>query len=375
MWVVNCNLQRLDGPVRGNGKIIQELEGVFRGAGWNVIKVIWGEGWDDLLARDVDGVLLAKMNSTVDGEFQRYAVESGAYIREHFFGPDPRLRKLVEHLSDDELRALPRGGHDYKKIYAAYKAASENRGTPTVILAKTVKGWALGSAVEGRNATHQIKKLNLEQLKDLRRRLHLDDEIPDSVFDGEDPPYYRPPSRLARVPLPDGPPPGARRRRCPAAPPRCAGRSPCPSPRCSRSSPPARAARPSPPPWPSPACCATWPGRRSSAPGWCRSSPTRPAPSAWTRSSGSSRSTPPTASTTSRSTRRCCSPTPRARTARSSRRASPRPAPWPASPPPARATPPAACRWCRSSSSIRCSASSGSATSSGPRPTPRPRAS
>jgi pyruvate dehydrogenase E1 component len=193
VWVVNCNLQRLDGPVRGNGKIIQELEGVFRGAGWNVIKLIWGEGWDDLLARDVDGVLLAKMNSTLDGEWQRYAVESGAYIREHFFGPDPRLRKLVEHLSDDQLRALPRGGHDYKKIYAAYKAASENRGTPTVVLAKTVKGWALGSAVEGRNATHQIKKLNLEQLKDLRRRLHLDDEIPDSVFDGENPPYYRPP--------------------------------------------------------------------------------------------------------------------------------------------------------------------------------------
>ncbi len=192
VWVVNCNLQRLDGPVRGNGKIIQELEGVFRGAGWNVIKLIWGEGWDDLLARDVDGVLLAKMNSTLDGEWQRYAVESGAYIREHFFGPDPRLRKLVEHLSDEQLTELPRGGHDYKKIYAAYKAATENRGTPTVILAKTVKGWALGSAVEGRNATHQIKKLNLEQLKDLRHRLHLDDEIPDSVFDGDAPPYYRP---------------------------------------------------------------------------------------------------------------------------------------------------------------------------------------
>ncbi len=127
-WVVNCNLQRLDGPVRGNGKIIQELEAIFRGAGWNVIKVIWGSGWDDLLARDVDGVLLHKMNTTVDGEFQRYAVESGAYIREHFFGPDPRLRKLVEHLSDDDLRNLPRGGHDYEKIYAAYKAATEQVG-------------------------------------------------------------------------------------------------------------------------------------------------------------------------------------------------------------------------------------------------------
>ena len=122
---MNCNLQRLDGPVRGNGKIIQELEAVFRGAGWNVIKVVWGGKWDELLARDVDGVLLNKMNTTVDGEFQRYAVESGAYIREHFFGPDPRLRKMVEHLSDEEIRNLPRGGHDYRKLYAAYKAATE----------------------------------------------------------------------------------------------------------------------------------------------------------------------------------------------------------------------------------------------------------
>ena len=192
-WIVNCNLQRLDGPVRGNGKIIQELESVFRGAGWNVIKVIWGSGWDDLLHRDVDGVLLAKMNATVDGEFQRYAVESGAYIREQFFGPDPRLRKLVEHLTDDDLLALPRGGHDYKKIYAAYKAATEHRGAPTVILAKTVKGWALGSEVESRNSTHQIKKMSAAQLTVLRDRLHLEAEIPDEALAGDDPPYYRPP--------------------------------------------------------------------------------------------------------------------------------------------------------------------------------------
>ena len=149
-WVINCNLQRLDGPVRGNNKIIQELEGVFRGNGWNVIKVVWGAAWDELLADDVDGVLLEKMNTTVDGEFQRYATESGAYIREHFFGPDPRLRKLVEHLSDEELQSLPRGGHDYSKVYAAYRSATEMAGAPTVILAKTVKGWALGSKVEGR---------------------------------------------------------------------------------------------------------------------------------------------------------------------------------------------------------------------------------
>src|SRR5216117_1024265 len=155
IFVINCNLQRLDGPVRGNGKIIQELEAVFRGAGWNVIKVIWGSRWDALLAHDKDGVLLNRMNITVDGEFQKYAVESGAYIRDHFFGPDPRLRKMVEHLSDDELRTLPRGGHDYHKLYAAYKAATEHEGAPTAILAKTVKGWTLGPEIEARNATHQ----------------------------------------------------------------------------------------------------------------------------------------------------------------------------------------------------------------------------
>ena len=154
-----------------------------------MIKVIWGSKWDELLARDVDGVLLNKMNTTVDGEFQRYAVESGAYIREHFFGPDPRLRKMVEHLSDDELRRLPRGGHDYRKLYAAYKAATENLGSgrPTVILAKTIKGWTLGPDVEGRNATHQIKKMTGEQLQVLRDRLYLHDEIPDEAFDGDDP--------------------------------------------------------------------------------------------------------------------------------------------------------------------------------------------
>ena len=192
-WVINCNLQRLDGPVRGNGKVVQELEAIFRGAGWNVIKVIWGSGWDELLARDVDGVLLHRMNTTVDGEFQRYAVESGAYIREHFFGPDPRLRALVEHLSDDDLRNLPRGGHDYEKIYAAYKAATNQVGAPTVILAKTIKGWTLGTDVEARNATHQIKKMSNEQLRALRLRLHLEDVIPEAALDAEDPPYYRPP--------------------------------------------------------------------------------------------------------------------------------------------------------------------------------------
>jgi pyruvate dehydrogenase E1 component len=188
IFVVNCNLQRLDGPVRGNGKIIQELEMIFRGAGWNVIKVIWGRGWDDLLHRDRDGVLLEKMNDTVDGAYQKYATAKGDYIREHFFGPDPRLRKLVEHLDDRDLQNLRRGGHDYRKLYAAYKLAVEHKGTPTVILAKTVKGWALGEGFLGKNVTHQLKKMNLDQLREFRDRL----ELPISDRQLEEAPYYHP---------------------------------------------------------------------------------------------------------------------------------------------------------------------------------------
>jgi pyruvate dehydrogenase E1 component len=194
IFVVNANLQRLDGPVRGNGKVIQELEAVFRGAGWNVIKVIWGSRWDELLAQDKDGVLLNKMNTTVDGEYQRAAVESGEYIRNNFFGPDDRLRQMVSHLDDDELRNLPRGGHDYRKLYAAYKAATENVGSgrPTVILCKTIKGWTLGEGFEGRNATHSIKKMTKEQLLAMRDRLSLHDEIPGDSIDAGNPPYFRP---------------------------------------------------------------------------------------------------------------------------------------------------------------------------------------
>jgi len=187
-FVVNCNLQRLDGPVRGNGKIIQELESVFRGAGWNVIKVIWGREFDDLLARDVDGALVEKMNETLDGEYQKYSVETGAYIREHFFGPDPRLRELVAHLSDDDIAHLRRGGHDYNKVYAAYDAATRVKERPTAILAKTVKGWTLGTGVEGRNITHQAKKMTEQELKVFRDRLQL--PIPDSQL--KDAPYYHP---------------------------------------------------------------------------------------------------------------------------------------------------------------------------------------
>ena len=187
-FVVNCNLQRLDGPVRGNGKVIQELEGLFRGAGWNVIKVVWGREWDDLLARDVDGVLVEKMNTTLDGEFQKYSVSTGAYVREHFFGPDPHLRGLVDHLSDDDLLRLRRGGHDYHKVYAAYKAATEYTGAPTVILAKTVKGWTLGRGVEARNITHQAKKLNEDELRVFRDRLEL--PIPNDQL--REAPYFHP---------------------------------------------------------------------------------------------------------------------------------------------------------------------------------------
>ena len=176
--------------MRGNGKIIQELESFFRGAGWNVIKVIWGREWDALLAADRDGALVNLMNATPDGDYQTYKAEDGAFVREHFFGRDPRTRKMVEDLSDKEIWNLSRGGHDYRKVYAAYKAAQEHKGQPTVILAKTIKGWTLGSHFEGRNSTHQMKKLTAEDLAGFRDRLYLD--IPDSALDKTLPPYYKP---------------------------------------------------------------------------------------------------------------------------------------------------------------------------------------
>jgi pyruvate dehydrogenase E1 component len=188
VFVVNCNLQRLDGPVRGNGKIIQELEAVFRGAGWNVIKVIWGREWDGLLARDPEGVLVQRMADVLDGEWQKYSVEPGSYMRQHFFEADPRLAALVADKSDDELKALRRGGHDYRKLYAAYHAATQQNGAPTVILAQTVKGWTLGSGVEARNITHQAKKLNEQELRVFRDRLEL--PIPDGAL--KEAPYFHP---------------------------------------------------------------------------------------------------------------------------------------------------------------------------------------
>jgi pyruvate dehydrogenase E1 component len=189
IFVVNCNLQRLDGPVRGNGKIIQELEAVFRGAGWNVIKVIWASDWDPLLARDKSGLLVQRMGEVCDGEYQKYTVEPGSYIREHFFGKYPELRALVASYSDEQLRKLGRGGHDPQKVYAAYKAAVEHRGQPTVILAKTIKGYGLGEAGEGRNITHQQKKMNEEELAEFRTRFG----IPVSDEDLAELPFYKPP--------------------------------------------------------------------------------------------------------------------------------------------------------------------------------------
>ncbi len=191
-FVVNCNLQRLDGPVRGNGKVVQELESFFRGAGWNVIKVLWGREWDSLLDRDDDGALVNLMNVTPDGDYQTYKAESGAYVRENFFGRDPRTAELVKEYTDDEIWGLKRGGHDYRKVYAAYKAALEHKGKPTVILAKTVKGYGLGASFEGRNATHQMKKLTLDNLKQFRDAMRI--PITDAQLEENPyvPPFYHP---------------------------------------------------------------------------------------------------------------------------------------------------------------------------------------
>jgi pyruvate dehydrogenase E1 component len=195
IFVVNCNLQRLDGPVRGNGKIIQELEAIFRGAGWNVIKVVWGSDWDTLIQSDRDGLLVRRMGEISDGQYQKYFVESGAYFRQNFFGTDPRLLKMVEHLSDEQLARMRLGGHDPIKVYAAYKAAVEHRGSPTIILAKTIKGYGLGEAGEGKNITHQQKKLNDDELSMFRSRFGI--PIPDDELNSA--PFYRPAEDSAEI--------------------------------------------------------------------------------------------------------------------------------------------------------------------------------
>ena len=188
VWVINCNLQRLDGPVRGNGKIIQELEGLFRGAGWNVIKVIWGTVWDDIIRRDKSGLLLKRMEECVDGDYQKYIVEPGSYTRKHFFGKYPELLELVSHLTDEQISKLLRGGHDVRKVYTAYRAAMECKGQPTVILAKTVKGYGLGEAGEGKNISHQQKKMNEKELREFRQRFNI--PISDDVI--AETPFFRP---------------------------------------------------------------------------------------------------------------------------------------------------------------------------------------
>jgi len=195
IFVINCNLQRLDGPVRGNGQIIQELESAFRGARWNVIKVFWGSEWDPILDRDTEGLLVKRMGELVDGEYQKLVVESGAYVRQHFFGSDPRLLKLVEPFSDDALRRLRLGGHDPRKVYAAYKAATEHKGAPTVILARTIKGYGLGEAGEGKNVTHQQKKLNEDELRVFRSRF----AVPLNDEDCVEVPFYRPPENSEEI--------------------------------------------------------------------------------------------------------------------------------------------------------------------------------
>lgn len=189
-FVVNCNLQRLDGPVRGNGKIIQELESIFRGAGWNVLKVVWGREWDPLLAQDREGALVDLMNKTLDGDYQTFKAESGKFVRDNFFARDPRTAAMVANWSDDQIWGLRRGGHDYRKLFAAYTAAMNSNGRPTVILAKTVKGWTLGSHFEGRNSTHQMKKMSMEDIVEFRDRLGI--PIADDQLDAKLPPYYRP---------------------------------------------------------------------------------------------------------------------------------------------------------------------------------------
>ena len=257
-FVINCNLQQLDGPVRGNGKIIQELESIFRGAGWNVIKVVWGREWDALLARDVDGVLVNRMNTTPDGQFQTYSTEDGDYIREHFFGGDPRLRTMVEHMSDDQIEKLPRGGHDYRKVYAAFDAATKHVGQPTVILAKTIKGWTI-DALEGKNATHQMKKLTQDDLKKFRDRLYLpiSDRDLEQRLRGDRRRAVLPPRRgRPRDRVHAGAPQAARRLAARGG--WCApSRSSCPATRCTPSSSRAPARTRSPPRWRSSGCSRT----------------------------------------------------------------------------------------------------------------------
>ncbi len=254
-FVINCNLQRLDGPVRGNGKIIQELESFFRGAGWNVIKVVWGREWDALLHADRDGALVNLMNTTPDGDYQTYKANDGAYVRDHFFGRDPRTKDAGRATSPtSEIWNLKRGGHDYRKVYAAYRAAMEHKGQPTVILAKTIKGYTLGPHFEGRNATHQMKKLTLDDLKEFRDAQRIPISDAELEEDPYLPPYYHPGAGRAGDPVHARPPPGAGRLPARAAHQGQAADAAGPTTSTRRIRRRARASRRSPPPWRSCGC-------------------------------------------------------------------------------------------------------------------------
>ena len=337
-FVVNCNLQRLDGPVRGNGKIIQELEGQFRGAGWNVIKVIWAREWDELLARDVDGVLVEQMNDTLDGEFQKFSVAGGAYIREHFFGPDPRLRKLVEHLSDDDLARLRRGGHDYRKVYAAYKAATEYTGRTDRDPRQDDQGLDPRPGRRGQEHDPPGEEAVRAGAPGLPRPAPAAD--PGREAQGRS---VLPPGRGFRGgPVPAGAAPGAGRVAAPPGRPREAA---APTETRVRRRVRGRITdRRSRRRWSSPGSCGTSSATPTSGGTSSRSSPTKRARSGWTRCSRRSASTRPSASATSRSTRTWCCPIARRPTARCSRRASRKRARWPHSRPPGRPTPATASR-------------------------------
>ena len=344
-FVINCNLQQLDGPVRGDGKIIQELESYFRGAGWNVIKVVWGREWDALLAQDVDGALVNQMNKTPDGQFQTYSVESGAYIREHFFGSDARLRKMVENMSDREIELLPRGGHDYRKVYAAFDAATKHVGQPTVILAHTIKGWTI-EALEGKNATHQMKKLNATTLKAFRDRLELpisDQEIDEHYeFDGSAP-FYHPGEGSAELEYLRDRRALARRRRADAAG-RPAAAHAARRRDVRRAQGRVGQAEDRDHDGVRPTAQGPDEGRRDRAADRADRARTSTARSAWTRCSARPRSTTRPASSTSRSTASCCWRGRSRRRARCSTRASPRPAASRPRRPPGRRTPRTASR-------------------------------
>lgn len=358
VFVINCNLQRLDGPVRGNGKIIQELEGEFRGSGWNVIKLIWGSGWDQLIARDKEGALRKIMMETNDGDYQSFKANDGAYVRKHFFGRDPRTLEMVAKMSDDDIWQLRRGGHDSQKVYAAFDAAVKHKGQPTVLLIKTVKGFGMGKIGEGKNNVHQTKKLSDEDIMAFRDRFNI--PIPDSQI--ADLPFYKPADDTPEMKylherrkalggyLPHRRTKADESFTVPSLETFKSVMEPTPKAVRSRRRRPTFAS--------SRSSCAT----RRSVRAWCPSWWTKPAPSAWKGCSARSASTTPQASSTPRSIKTRSCTTRKTRPARSCRKASTRPAACPAGsrrpPRTARTT----ASWCRSTCTTRCSASSASAT-------------